>query len=153
MSLRAIKPFIIMMGVCALLYLVFILSNRAHSQTSVLDISQQTLINLLDKTSLGASTLLEGPGIHRDYILIDVRSPTEFKAGHVRTAVNIPHNEILENISLLDPYLEKDMIFYCRSGGRAGKVTRYLTELEYKGLYHLDGDFMGWQDSNLDIAQ
>jgi len=153
MALKSARLFVIGLGICALLVVAIIFTSSANSESSVLDISQQQLINLLDKRASGKSSTRDLNDTNRNFILIDVRTQTEFKAGHVRTAVNIPHAEILDNISLLDAYLDQDMIFYCRSGARAGKVTRYLTELEYKNLYHLKGDFMGWQESKLDIAQ
>jgi len=157
MALKPFKLSVIGMSACVLLMVAFMFTNLAYSESSVVDLSQKQLINLLDKRIQDESGKVESTAdlnsTQRAFILIDVRTPTEFEVGHVRTAVNIPHADILDNISLLDPYLEKDMIFYCHSGVRAGKVTRYLTELEYKGLYHLKGDFMGWQASKLDIAQ
>jgi len=157
MALKSAKTIAIGMSACALLVVAFMFTNLAHSEPSVVDLSPKQLINLFDKRLQDergeAESTADLNSTQRAFILIDVRTPTEFKAGHVRTAVNIPHADILDNISLLDPYLEKDMIFYCHSGARAGKVTRYLTELEYKGLYHLKGDFMGWQASKLEIAQ
>lgn len=57
--------------------------------------------------------------------LIDIREPFEYKKGSLKTAKNIPMNDLLA-----DPgnYLSKDKTYYimCQSGGRSGNTTRAL---------------------------
>lgn len=84
-------------------------------------------------------------------VIIDVRTPKEYKGGHVPTAVNIPHQTILKDVSLLDAYKDKVMIFYCHSGARVGQVTRLLSQLEYSNIKHLEGDMRGWRSKSLPI--
>lgn len=82
-----------------------------------------------------------------DIAIIDVRSEQEFASGHVPGAVNIPHRSILGDLTLLDSYKDKEMVFYCRSGKRAKTVTDALESDDYtsgRPLYHLDGDILGW---------
>ena len=63
--------------------------------------------------------------------LIDVRSPEEFKMGHVEGSANIPYPGILFNAEhLLDK--EKEYYLICHSGNRSGMATRNLDEKGYK---------------------
>jgi len=89
----------------------------------------------------------------RESVIIDVRTPEEYKGGHVPTAVNIPHRKILKDVSLLDAHKDKTMIFYCHSGARVGRVTRLLDKLEYKNIKHLEGDMSGWRSQNLRVEK
>jgi rhodanese-related sulfurtransferase len=82
-----------------------------------------------------------------ELVIIDVRSAQEFASGHVPGAVNISHDSILRDLSVLDNYKDQDMVFYCRSGKRAASVTDALESGNYtsgRPLYHLDGDILGW---------
>ena len=57
-------------------------------------------------------------------LLLDVRTPGEFAAGHVPGAVNIPHDEVAARLSELEPYRERGVVLYCQSGRRAGMATQ-----------------------------
>ena len=69
-----------------------------------------------------------------DYI-IDVRTKEEFNKGHLENAININHNELLENHEILFNHYKitkDDVIFiYCVSGTRASKVVDKLNENNY----------------------
>lgn len=64
-----------------------------------------------------------------DYI-IDVRSPGEFRGGHVPGAVNIEYTKILNNPQILfqDYKITKEdtLFIYCRSGNRASQAVREI---------------------------
>lgn len=64
-----------------------------------------------------------------NYIIVDVRTESEFAKEHVKGALNIPYDEIDEHISL-----DKDKIIlvYCLSGNRSKNAYDTLKELGYK---------------------
>lgn len=66
-----------------------------------------------------------------NYIIVDVRTKEEYDEGHVVSSINLPYDEIDENISLDK---EKTIIVYCRSGNRSGIAYNILTELGYDVL-------------------
>ena len=70
-----------------------------------------------------------------DYI-IDIRSPEEYKNGHLENSINIPHQTILNDPKILFykyKITKDDKIFiYCKSGNRASQVVRKLLEFDYK---------------------
>lgn len=56
--------------------------------------------------------------------LVDVRSPTAYRNGHVPGAVNVPAPEITRRDSGIDG--DRDVALYCRSGRRSRQVARYV---------------------------
>jgi rhodanese-related sulfurtransferase len=57
-------------------------------------------------------------------LLVDVRTPEEFKSGSVNGALNIPLNDIQSKASQLKN--EKGIILFCRSGSRSGMAKMIL---------------------------
>ena len=70
-----------------------------------------------------------------DYI-IDTRTPEEYKEGHVKNSINIPHQVILNDPKILfyKYKITKDdtLFIYCKSGNRASQVVRKLLDFDYK---------------------
>lgn len=58
-------------------------------------------------------------------IVVDVRSPQEFKMGHVKGSKNIPLNTINNKVKDLKK-LNKPLILCCASGARSGQATSIL---------------------------
>jgi phage shock protein E len=69
-----------------------------------------------------------------DNVLIDVRSPQEYEAGHLKNAKNIPADKIAEGIKYLVPDKEKTIVIYCRSGRRSDIAEKALKEMGYKNV-------------------
>lgn len=55
-------------------------------------------------------------------IVVDVRTPQEFKSAHVKNAKNIPLNEVSGRIQEIRKW-EKPVVFCCASGMRSGRAT------------------------------
>ena len=68
-------------------------------------------------------------------VIVDVREPFEYAAGHVAGAINIPPSEIMSGASKLDG-VEKDaeIILYCRSGSRSRAAGMILSQLGYTNI-------------------
>lgn len=67
-------------------------------------------------------------------VLIDVRSPQEFDAGHLKNAKNIPVDTIAGEIKNMVPDKEKTIVLYCRSGRRSVIAEKTLKEMGYKNV-------------------
>jgi len=101
-------------------------------------------------THLSQSEFLEKVAVTGDLIILDVRTTEEYADGHIAGAINIPHNKILANISLLDEYQDREVILYCRSGGRVKKVTDALEAeklFDDGKLFRLQGDMQAWESA------
>ena len=67
-------------------------------------------------------------------LLIDVRTPEEYRENHIEGAVNIPVYEI-DNIKneIIDP--NKVILVYCKTGKRSKIVKQILIQNGYKNVY------------------
>jgi phage shock protein E len=87
--------------------------------------------------------LLEHQAKHPQHLFVlDVRSPEEFKEGHVPGAVNIPYDQMAARLAEVPK--DKDVVLYCRSGRRAGIAAEVLGNNGYTRLSHLEGDMPAW---------
>jgi len=84
-----------------------------------------------------------------DWQCIDVRSATEFAAGHIPRAINIPMDEIENRIGDLRP--ELPTVLVCQSGKRAS-MTRSLLARRVPDLYVLSGGTDAWKMSGLPLV-
>lgn len=59
-------------------------------------------------------------------VVVDVRSPGEFRSGHIKGAINIPLDEVKSRAVELKKK-NKPVITCCRSGNRSGMAKSMLT--------------------------
>ncbi len=76
-------------------------------------------------------------------VLLDVRTPEEFAAGHIEGSVNIDifNPDFRDQIDALDK--NKEYFVYCRSGNRSGQACMLMAELGYKSN-NLMGGIGAW---------
>lgn len=73
------------------------------------------------------------------YILLDVRRPDEFAAGHIPGAINVPNETIgSSEISEL-PDKGQLILVYCRSGRRSKEAAAKLVALGYTNVVEFGG--------------
>jgi rhodanese-related sulfurtransferase len=80
-----------------------------------------------------------------ELLVLDVRTPEEFAAGHIAAARNIPHDQVGRRLTELEPYAVKTVVLYCRSGRRSGIAAKLLREAGFTDVRLLEGDFPGWE--------
>lgn len=78
-------------------------------------------------------------------VILDVRTPEEYAAGHVPGAINIPYTHLPSRISEVADAGDKDIVLYCAIGIRAEKGAERLRENGFTKLLHLDGDMKAWE--------
>ncbi len=88
-----------------------------------------------------------------EMLIIDVRTPQEYAAGHVPGAINMPHTSITSQLEKLQGHKNKTIVIYCKSGRRAGMAEQTLSDAGFKQLLHLDGDMDGWLEGNYPIEK
>jgi rhodanese-related sulfurtransferase len=72
-----------------------------------------------------------------DHLVVDVRTPEEYAAGHIPTAINIPVTEIGEKPPAVDK--AEQIVVYCRSGARSAKAKAILEGLGFTGVTDFGG--------------
>lgn len=84
-----------------------------------------------------------------DVVIVDVRDESEFKEGHIPTAINIP----VETFALRSETLpkEKKIIVYCNTGGRSYTAYRKLMKLAYPTIAQTL--FADWKEAGMTIER
>lgn len=88
-------------------------------------------------------------------VLIDVREPDEFAAGHLPGAVNIPRGLLEFRLSATESLQRRDLnvIVYCKTGGRSALAACAMQDMGYLELRSLAGGFDGWLAAGGDVAR
>lgn len=82
-----------------------------------------------------------------DGVILDVRTPQEYKRGHIEnsTLISINDPKFIEKVSLLNK--EKPLYIYCYSGSRSYSVANYLSKNGFSKVYNLSRGTIDWQRS------
>jgi phage shock protein E len=80
-------------------------------------------------------------------LILDVRTPEEFAAGHVPGAMNIPYTHLPARSATLASVGDKDIVLYCVTGVRAERAATRLREHGFTRLLRLDGDMHKWREN------
>lgn len=75
-------------------------------------------------------------------LIIDVREPDEFAAGHIPGAENLPLSRFTREFQRLDPNTEIALV--CRSGNRSGAAQQFLISQGYSATRNLVGGMLDW---------
>ncbi len=102
-------------------------------------------------TSVEAQKLLEKDA---SIVVIDVRTPREFNAGHVASAknINIGNPNFKTNISALKDD-KKTYMVYCRTKNRSGVAVKFMLQQGFKNIYQITDGFAGWSRNKLPIKK
>jgi phage shock protein E len=79
------------------------------------------------------------PMIESGALVVDVRSVAEFEGGHLDGALNIEWTNMDGLIAAIGSDLQRPVVFYCRSGNRAGKSIVKLEKQGYTNIYNATG--------------
>lgn len=82
-------------------------------------------------------------------VLLDVREPDEWVAGHAPTAVHVPLAALAANVDTFDK--RTPIIAVCRSGGRSERAAALLLQRGYDAV-NLAGGMQAWAAGNLPIV-
>lgn len=93
---------------------------------------------------------------HEDAVILDVRTPIEFKMSHITGSVNVDvQDESFEDlVAQLDP--NKTYIVHCTKnplGGRSSRALESMQKLGFKRLYSLEGGYVAWKDAELPLTE
>jgi hydroxyacylglutathione hydrolase len=82
-------------------------------------------------------------------VVLDVRSPGEFAAGHVPGAVNVPFTSILAASDDMRAQKSETVVVYCGHGPRAWLAGEALRWRGYERVIYLQGHMAGWRRAGL----
>lgn len=111
-----------------LLLTIFILNGCAYDNS--------TIRSYLTITSEEAKEMIDN---NSEIIVLDVRTEEEFNEGHIKDAILIPYNKILDRAEEVISDKEATILVYCRSGRRSSLAADDLVSLGYTNVYDFGG--------------
>jgi len=110
--------------------------------------------------ALGAQGLptISGKELHRRLqgsgppLVLDVRTATEYAAGHIPGAINIPHGQLVSRLAQLAPYRHREIVVHCETGPRASFARSVLAGGGFSRLTDLQGHMAAWRAAQLPVV-
>jgi phage shock protein E len=86
-------------------------------------------------------------------ILLDVRTPEEYAAGHLLGAQNLNINapDFKEKVGQLDK--KKTILVYCAAGGRSAKASQILMDMGYNAVCNLQKGITDWKSNGFEVIR
>jgi carboxyl-terminal processing protease len=87
-------------------------------------------------------------------VLVDVRTPAEYKEGHLKGAINIDVKDSLTFMNKAKEMLPKDktVMVYCRSGRRSADAAGKLAAEGYF-VFNLEGGIVAWKEAGKETVK
>lgn len=105
------------------------------------------LLGLVSKAQYQEKDILEPlPQNKHKFVLVDVRTPEEFNAGHIPGAENIDWFSPEFNAAFKDFKKRQKIYVYCRSGKRSAKAAARLDSLGFKRVVNLLGGYKAFKE-------
>ena len=77
-----------------------------------------------------------------DFILLDVRTDSEYYLSSIDGAFHIPMNDVPNKLDSLEK--DKEIIVQCKSGVRSAKICEFLSKNDYTDVKNLKGGIVAW---------
>ena len=135
------------------------IANNWHLFAALIVISTLIGIDTMRRGGAGANQVsaVQLPQLinQENAVVVDVCQPEEFRKGHIPAAINIPVDQIKEQLGQLEKFLKKDrpIVLSCRSGQRASRAATVLRKNEFKRVYTLSGGLAAWEKENLPLER
>lgn len=88
----------------------------------------------------------------RDPIILDVRTPADFKKGHLLRAYNAPITKLGEHLNQIGKDKSKPVLVYCALGSTAVSAAERLRKDGFAEVYPLRGGLNAWLGANLPVT-
>lgn len=82
-------------------------------------------------------------------VILDVREPAEFAAGHIRESKNIPLKDLPKRVGELDKFKAKSVVVVCASGLQSSKAASQLKNAGFENVFSLTGGLAAWRAQGL----
>lgn len=92
-----------------------------------------------------AKSMIDKGGV----VVLDVRTPDEYRAGHLKDAklANVNDAGFDANIAKLDK--NKPVVVYCAVGGRSARASDIMVQKGFKNVYNVSGGYNAWSAAGL----
>ncbi len=137
---------------CLVLTLVF-LPCAARTAESKGNESLQQSTSTLNVTPKEAWKIIRENKANPRFVLLDVRTPKEFFAGHIAGAVNIDFYSLSFNKELEKLDHSKTYLVYCRSGARSAAAQKVMFKMGFEKVTNMLGGILAWSKKGLPVVK
>ena len=106
-------------------------------------IDYEEFCNPVSELEVNVQQLSERLARGDDIFLLDVREPHEWAAGHLEQATHIPLQQVPASLDSLPR--DREIVVYCRSGGRSARAQQFLMSSGFQRVKNLIGGMMAWK--------
>jgi len=85
--------------------------------------------------------------------LLDVRSASDFAAGHIRGARNLPSDTLTTGVDGIRRLKDRPIIVYCEHGVAATGAMRQLVQQGFSKVVNLRGGLSAWRAEQLPVTR
>ena len=82
-------------------------------------------------------------------VVLDVRTPQEYAAGHVPGAINMPHKALAGRLAEVLSFRDREVVLYCERGKRSDMARAVLLEAGFTATQILQGHMVEWRRQQL----
>ncbi len=86
-------------------------------------------------------------------IVLDLRSQSEYNAGHIVGARNIPYTSLSSHLADLEKYKEKPVILVCKMGQHSSAAGKVLMKSGFTQVKRMSGGMAEWANTNLPVVK
>jgi len=86
-------------------------------------------------------------------VILDVREPEEYEAGHLPGAILIPLEVLKSKIRKQVPDTSTTVYAYCRGGGRSAMATWRLQRLGFTNVSSMAGGYLAWVEAGYPVER
>jgi rhodanese-related sulfurtransferase len=86
-------------------------------------------------------------------VVVDVREPEEFAAGHVTGAKNVPLDQLEQKLPATVKNKSLPLLLVCATGARAQRAVATARKLGYEQAQAVAGGLKSWKDANLPVEK
>ena len=86
-------------------------------------------------------------------LILDVRTPMEFKAGRLKDSVLIPVQELKRRLKEISQFKEREILVYCATGNRSTVASKILNDNGFKFVANLRYGIYQWSKDSMPIVQ
>ena len=90
---------------------------------------------------------------HDNAVILDIRTPEEFIAGHIISSLNIPLAELAGDINKIRKHALKSIIIVCTSGRDSSTPIKILKKEGFQNVFKLIGGIQGWASEGLPLKK
>lgn len=104
-------------------------------------------------TDVGPEAFMAALRADPQAVLVDVRTPQEFAAGHLPGAVNVELDRLEAMAPTTLPDRNAHLLVYCHSGNRSSFAVQILERMGYTRLVNLVGGIAAWSSGGYPVTR